>query len=164
MRKIVVVSALLVLAMLGAVLVHAAPKLESYRMDRQFVGSVGPATVQSTEFRPVSNWGFSDGAAIRARGAIAVTLSAVVEGGPAEFRILMELPERDWAVRPMRPSRVRFDPGSAAQPFSFTFVTWVPDGPYTINLFWRSPSGAEVTLTSGTVAIQYGNAARSAGR
>ena len=84
-----------------------------------------------------------------------MTVSITVEGGPVALRVVTEAPEHDWKMVPMRPSSARLDPGTVRQSFSYTFVTVKTAGPYIVDLYWRSPSGAEVTETGGSVVIQY---------
>ena len=48
------------------------------------------------------------------------------------------------------------DPGAGTESFSYTFVGVLPHpGRFTVNLLWRSPTGAPVTLRVGSVVIQY---------
>jgi hypothetical protein len=159
MRKAWMVVAVASLALLSMGVVQ--PRVDQYRdvpLDRQNVGEIRSAHTFRTTFVPIANWGFSDGPGIRARGGVAVTVSLTIKGGPIDLRVLTEAPNREWVARAMKPGTVRMDPGAGKQSFSYTFVTAVPPGPYTVNLFWRSPTGADVQLTAGSVVIQYAGA------
>jgi hypothetical protein len=155
--SLTVVSVLVILA--GTTALHAA--IDQYRsrpLDRQNVGHiVGPRKTQSTDWAQIGGWSFSDGMVIQARGAIAATLSVTVSGAPVDFRIVMELPQKHYAQRLMKPAFANFDPQGGTASFSFTYVAAVAPGPYTINLLWRSPTGVETTLTGGSLVVQYGS-------
>jgi hypothetical protein len=101
----------------------------------------------------VQRWG-----GINARGGLAATLSVTVSGAPVRFRIAIEDVERDFRITYMKPASVVFDPGAGTGSFSFTFVKDLSRGPYTVNIEWRSPTGAPVTLVAGSVVLQYGSA------
>jgi len=83
------------------------------------------------------------------RGAVAVTVSLSVVGGPIGVRVLVD----DGGA--MQPGTVRVQPGSS----SYTFVSRV--GPFeasdghAYDVQWRSPTGHKVTLQKGDVLVQY---------
>lgn len=83
------------------------------------------------------------------RGAVAVTVSLSVVGGPIGIRVLVD----DGGA--MQPGAVRVQPGSS----SYTFVSSV--GPFeasdghAYDVQWRSPTGHTVTLRKGDVLVQY---------
>ncbi len=124
-------------------------------LDTQNIGVLGQGTTSSTGWAPVPNWGFSDGPAIQARGSLAATLSVTVSGAPVQFRIVLEDVQHGFKERAMKPGRAVFDPGAAAGSFSSTFVLPLSKGPHTVNIFWRSPTGASVIIRNGSVVLQY---------
>ena len=109
----------------------------------------------ATGWAQIGGWSFSDGMSFEARSGISATLSVTVSGAPAEFRIVMEVPEKDWAQRVMKPGSVHFDPQGGTGSFSYTFVAGVGPGAYTINLLWRSPTGIQTNLDDGSLVVQY---------
>ena len=160
MRKtwIFPVVAVAVLALVGTS-VLAASQYRSRPLDRQNLGViVGPRTTRATDFAPLAGWGPSDSMHVDARGGIAATISVTVSGGPVEFHLFLEDADDDWAIEPMRPNASAFDPGAGAASTSFTFVRAVPPGDYTVNIAWRSVSGSQVTVESGSLVVQYGAA------
>jgi hypothetical protein len=135
--------------------------LDQYRdrpLDRQNLGLIRSTTTDSTPWTVVPGWGFSDGAGVSVRGGLAATLSVTVSGAPVRFRMVIEDVERDYRVIYMKPTSVVFDPGAGTGSFSYTFVKDLSRGPYTVNIEWRSPTGAPVTLATGSVVLQYGSA------
>jgi len=149
----IAVVAALVLTSVGIVRAGVYP-YRSLELDRQNIGLIPKHDTIRTNFFPVRFWGPSNGPRVVATGGIAVTLSVTISGGPAEFRVVQEV-GADYEERTMRPGTVRFDPGSGKESFSFTFVTGTGGEGRNINLFWRSPTGAPVTLHGGSVVIQY---------
>jgi hypothetical protein len=147
------------LVLLAAVGVRAT--LDQYRdrpLDRQNLGLIRTSTTDFTRWTVVPGWGFSDGARISARGGLAATLSVTVSGAPVRFRIAIEDVEKDFRIIYMKPASLVFDPGAGTGSFSYTFVKDLSRGPYTVNIEWRSPTGAPVTLLAGSVVLQYGSA------
>lgn len=158
-RRILSLAAAVALVMVtGAAALHASvDQRRSHPLDRQNVGHVlGEWHTSSTDWRSIGGWSFSDGMVIDARGAIAATLSVTVSGAPVDYRVVMELPEKGYATRLMRPTSAHFDPQGGTGSFSYTFVVGVGSGRYTINLLWRSPTGVEATMTDGSLVVQYG--------
>jgi hypothetical protein len=158
-RKILILAAATaIVTMSAATALHAS--IQTYRarpLDRQNIGHIqGQRHTTGTGWRDIGGWSFSDGMAIQARGGIASTLSVTVSGAPAEFRLVMEVIDHRWALRPMKPLSVHFDPQGGTGSFSYTFVAGVGPGGYTINLQWRSPTGVETFLEEGTLVTQYG--------
>ena len=129
-------------------------------LNRQNLGLISNQTTSSTSWADVSGWGISDGPFIQARGGLAATLSVTVSGAPVRFRFFLEVVDRDFRVRLMVPKSAAFNPGAGNESFSYTFVSGgLHRGRYTVNLQWSSPTGAPVTLSSGSVVLQYASAA-----
>jgi hypothetical protein len=88
--------------------------------------------------------------------AMTVSVSAQVSGAPVEFRV-RSTNVGDQTVT-SKPGRVRFVPDAAGDAFSFQ---WIERGNraavHVIDLVleWRSPSGNQVTLDRGDMAIDY---------
>lgn len=159
-RSVMVVSVSTAVVLLGAFGVQAisGPRtLNPYGsmvLNRQTLGILSTSvTTSSTAWQAVPHWGFSDGPSIHVKSALTATLSVTVSGGPAAFEVVLELGRR-YVQRRMNPP-VTFDPSAGTESFSYTFVSGSPTGWDTVNLFWRSPSGAPVTLQRGTVELQY---------
>jgi len=138
--------------------VQAVSPYRAKPLDNQNVGVIDTHTTIHTGFVVMGGWGPSDSMHVDARGVITATLSVTVTGGPVAFRLFLEDINHDWATRRMRPWSATFDPGSDTTSGSFTFVAGVAPGPYTVNIMWRSPTGAPVTLKAGTLVVQYGEA------
>jgi hypothetical protein len=158
-RWLLLIGLTTALVLVAAVGVRAT--LDQYRdrpLDRQNLGLIRTSTTDYTRWTVVPGWGFSDGAGINARGGLAATLSVTVSGAPVRFRIAIEDVERDFRIIYMKPASVVFDPGAGTGSFSSTFVKDLSRGPYTVNIEWRSPTGAPVTLVAGSVVLQYGSA------
>lgn len=158
-RWLLLIGLTTALVLVAAVGVRAT--LDQYRdrpLDRQNLGLIRTSTTDYIRWTVVPGWGFSDGAGINARGGLAATLSVTVSGAPVRFRIAIEDVERDFRIIYMKPASVVFDPGAGTGSFSFTFVKDLSRGPYTVNIEWRSPTGAPVTLVAGSVVLQYGSA------
>jgi hypothetical protein len=156
-RFLALTLAVSLVIMVGATALHASiNQYQSRPLDRQNIGHiVGTRNTQSMDWASIGGWSFSDGMVIQAHGAIAATLSATISGAPADFRIVMELPQQHYAQRLMKPTFAHFDPQGGEGSFSFTYVAGVASGPYTINLMWRSPTGVEATLSGGSLVVQY---------
>jgi hypothetical protein len=158
MRKawIAIVAAALVILSVSVVQARV-DQYRALRLNRQNLGRIFEASTSNQSFEPLPGWGFSDGPGISVRGGFAVTVSITIEGGPVDFRVLTEAEDHGFKVHPMKPTSAHFDPGAGSQSFSFTFVA-AGSGHYTVNLYWRSPTGVEVTETGGAVVIQYATA------
>jgi len=159
-RSVMMVVLTTALVLSGAVGVRATSEPQALNqygasaLNRQNLGIISiPGTTSSQNWRAVPGWGFSDGPVIRARSALAATLSVTVSGGPAAFKVLLEV-GRNFAIRQMNPPVV-FNPGTGTESFSYTFVATLPPSGETVNLYWRSPTGTSVTLRRGTVVLQY---------
>ncbi len=157
-RKIVTLAVATALAVVSAATaLHA--NINQYRsrpLDRQNIAHIdGHWQTIATGWAQIGGWSFSDGMWFEARSGISATLSVTVSGAPAEFRIVMEVPEKDWAQRVMKPGSVHFDPQGGTGSFSYTFVAGVGPGKYTINLLWRSPTGIQTNLDDGSLVVQY---------
>jgi len=88
---------------------------------------------------------------------ITVDVSALVSGAPARFRILSTNVGEQTFVS--NPGATRFEPGGTG-PSSFSFQ-WVerddvasPHANF-IRLQWRSPSGDQVSMLRGDMAVLY---------
>jgi hypothetical protein len=143
----------LVVATAGVV-VAGVDQYRPLKLNRQNLGLIAAHDTSRTDFFPVRSWGFSDGAAIRATGGIAVTVSVTLSGAPAEFKVITESGRR-FEQATMRPGVARFAPATGRESFSFTWVAGARGEGHTVNLFWRSPTGDPVTLHGGSVVIQY---------
>ena len=151
---------LVVLAIALAFVAGAVRAVDQYKakpLDRQNLGVIDAHSTVQTQFVVLSGWGPSDSMHVDARAGIAATLSVTVTGAPAEFHMFLEDVANDWADRPMRPSSMIVDPGSGTVSSSFTFVAGVRPSNFTVNIMWRSPTGAQTTLTGGTLVVQYGS-------
>ena len=158
-RWLLLVGFTTALVLVAAVGVRAT--IRQYRdipLDRQNIGLIRNTTTDYTHWTVVPGWGLSDGAGISARGGLAATLSVTVSGAPVRFRMFIEDAERNFRVIYMKPTSVVFDPGAGTGSFSYTFVKDLSRGPYTVNIEWRSPTGAPVTILAGSVVLQYGSA------
>lgn len=151
-----VVAAIAISFVTGSV--SAVDQYKARPLDHQNFGVINAHTTIQTRFVTLGGWGPSDSMHVDARGGLVATLSVTVTGGPVEFELFLEDVGHDWAQRPMRPSVAAFDPGTGTVSGSFTFVAAVAPGPYTVNIGWRSPTGVPVTLTAGTLVVQYGQA------
>jgi hypothetical protein len=157
-RRILTLAAAtaLVIASAATALDASIDQHRSRPLDRQNVGFIdGHWQTTNTDWAQIGGWSFSDGMYLQARSAISATLSVTVSGAPAEFRIVMEVPEKDWAQRVMKPASAHFDPQGGTGSFSYTFVAGVGPGGYTINLLWRSPTGVQTNLDGGSLVVQY---------
>jgi hypothetical protein len=157
-RRVMVLSMATALVVVSAAtsLRASIDQHRSRPLDRQNIGYVrGHWQTTHTDWAQIGGWSFSDGMFISARSGISATLSVTVSGAPAEFRIVMELPEKDWALRVMKPGSAHFDPLGSTGSFSYTFVAGVGPGRYTINLEWRSPTGVQTNLDGGSLVVQY---------
>lgn len=157
-RRIMVLSMATALVVVSAATaLHASiDQRRSRPLDRQNIGYVrGHWQTVKTDWASIGGWSFSDGMMLEARSGISVTLSVTVSGAPAEFRIVMEAAERDWAQRVMKPGSAHFDPQGGTGSFSYSFVAGVGPGKYTINLLWRSPTGVQTNLDGGSLVVQY---------
>ena len=154
---VIAVSAAVLLAGSVAVSAPSGGRINQYgarALNRQTLGLISTsATTSSTNWQAVPNWGFSDGPSIKARSALSATLSVTVSGGPAAFKVVLEIGTH-FVQRGMN-APVVFDPGTGTESFSYTFVAGLPPSGETFNLFWRSPTGVPVTLRRGTVVLQY---------
>ncbi len=109
-----------------------------------------PATTSSTSWAAAPGLG---NLAVCAKGQVSATVSVVLSGGPAEFRM-------DFDGGPkMKPRVARFDPGATTNSFSFTFIAHVAafeasDG-HLFTVEWRSPTGAAITLKRGDVNLLF---------
>jgi hypothetical protein len=88
---------------------------------------------------------------------ITVNVSALVSGAPARFRILSTNVGEQTVVS--NPGATRFEPG-ATGPSSFSYQ-WVERDDVAashanfIRLQWRSPSGDQVSMRRGDMAVLY---------
>ena len=104
-----------------------------------------PVSTSSTTFRPMP----AISPLTCSRGAVAVTVSMKLLGGPVDLQMLVDDGAR------LRPGSVRFGRGAS----SFTFVGSVSpfeasDG-HSFDVQWRSPTGERVTSNKATVVAQY---------
>jgi hypothetical protein len=150
-------GALLVVLVTAAVTYATVSQYVARPLNRQNLGYItGPRTMSATTFKDMAGWGFSDGMTIEARAGFAATLSATVHGGPVQFRLYIEDVKHHFKQRIIPPGIATFNPGSGTESTSFTWVAEVAPGAYTVNITWRSPTGAPVTFNSGTLVVQYG--------
>jgi hypothetical protein len=83
------------------------------------------------------------------RGAVAVTVSLSVVGGPVGIRVLVD----DGGA--MQPGAVRVQPGASSFTFVSTVGTFEGSDGHAYDVQWRSPTGHMVTLKKGDVLVQY---------
>ena len=111
------------------------------------------ASTSSTQFTNVR--GFADDPS--AIFAISINVSAVVSGAPVEFRILST--NQGAQTHPSKPGAAPFVP-SGGNPDSFAYQ-WIERNQSaavhanSLQLQWRSPSGAAVHLQRGDMSVQY---------
>jgi hypothetical protein len=158
-RTIAMIAGALLLVIATAATTYGTVSQDVARpLNRQNLGVIKgpPRTTHSTSFKDLGGWGLSDGLSIDARAGLAATLSVTVSGGPVEFRILTEDVNNGFAIHNLPPGPAHFDPGTGTQSVSFTWVSGLAAGRYTVNIAWRSPTGAIVTLDRGSLVVQYG--------
>ncbi len=143
----------------GAGIAFAATNVHTSRANcLDTVWRTTPVSTSSTTFTEVP--GLADSPA--SIFAMTVTVSAQVSGAPVEFR-LRSTNVGDQTVT-SRPGRVRFVPDANGDAFSFQ---WVERGNraavHVIDLVleWRSPTGTQVTLNRGDMAVAYQSESRS---
>jgi hypothetical protein len=111
-----------------------------------------PVSTSSTTFTEVPGLADSPSSIF----AMTVAVSAQVSGAPVEFRV-RSTNVGDQTVT-SKPGRVRFVPDATGDAFSFQ---WVERGNQAavhvidLALEWRSPSGTQVTLDRGDMAVNY---------
>jgi len=159
-RMVVVGGAIAAFVLLmGAIGVHAVGGPGGLPLDRQLLAPIQasmPQTTSSTTWVSVAGYSFSDGPGVVLRGGVAVTLSVTVSGAPASFRIVLEDVRHNFRQIVMKPGSVVFNPAAGPGSFSFVFVRGaLGSGPFTVNLLWRSPTGAPTTIHGGTEAIRF---------
>lgn len=158
-RLLLVVTIPAILALTAAAVIARPNQYRALPLDRQNLGVLTTErTTRSEDFAPLAGWGPSDSMHVGARGGIAATLSVTVSGGPVDFRLFLEDVDHGFEVRPMKPGSIRLEPGGGVVSGSFTFVAAVHPGDYTVNVAWRSPTGAQVTVHAMTLVVQYGAA------
>jgi hypothetical protein len=145
-KRLVAAAGACVLVALVAVPLAAVGGSGGGAVNRQvFESRTTPKSISSSTFHAIP--GMSP--LTCSRGAVAVTVSLSVIGGPVGVRVLVD----DGGA--MQPGAVRVQPGSS----SYTFVSNV--GPFeasdghAYDVQWRSPTGHEVTLQKGDVLVQY---------
>jgi hypothetical protein len=94
---------------------------------------------------------------------IVMNVSAVVSGGPAEFRVMSTNVGSQTAIS--KPGRATFVPdGGGPDTFSFQWVEKNQDAAVHVNdlqLQWRSTTGGDVHLLRGDLAVSYATEAGS---
>jgi hypothetical protein len=155
MRKPSIVLSAFVLALFVASAAGAAGWWKDSPADRHAVRSAaGDYTKSLTTWGPIGGWGPSDGLILDAKGAISVTWSIEVSGAPGEFRIgLAKLPATTAPVMP--PGAIHVDPAGGTIATSFTFVKSLTAGTYEMTLWWRSPTGEQVSMSRFSVDVLY---------
>jgi hypothetical protein len=144
---------------LGLVVVGARGVIAGTAMGRMPVDCIDTVWRSSTVSTSSTTWeavpGFeADPTAIF---PITVNVSALVSGAPARFRILSTNVGEQTFVS--NPGPTRFEPGATA-PNSFSYQ-WVERddvaAPHAnlIRLQWRSPSGDQVSMRRGDMAVLY---------
>jgi hypothetical protein len=144
---------------LGLVVVGARGVIAATATGRTPVDCIATAWRSSTVSTSSTSWeavpGFeADPTAIF---PITVDVSALVSGAPARFRILSTNVGEQTFVS--NPGPTRFEPG-ATGPSSFSYQ-WVERddvaAPHAnlIRLQWRSPSGDQVSMLRGDMAVLY---------
>ena len=85
---------------------------------------------------------------------VTASVSVTVRGAPVQFRVVIDaVPEA-----PMLPGPARFVP-DGTESFSYDFVRrtapFEADDSHAVNVQWRSPTGAPVTLKRGLLNLIY---------
>ena len=125
-------------------------------------GDRGRLDTQRLKFRvgdiTTSRKGFRDITALRdllvcAKGAVSVSVSVTVEGGPLALRVQLDDGPK------LEPGEARFAASPTTTSYSYTWADGVgtfegSDG-HVFDVQWRSPSGAPVTLHRGDVVVCY---------
>ncbi len=115
--------------------------------------TAGEVATFDTKFSPIPGLG---NMAVCASGQISATVSVELHGAAADFRIRID--QHDI----MEPGAVRFNPVGAHDSFSFTFTENLRplDGldRHVLQLQWKSPCGAAVTLERATMELWYQSA------
>ena len=149
-----VVGIVAVVLIAGAGMAYGAARGERSHVNcLDSVWRVRPTSTSSTTFVPVS--GLAD--VPTAIHPMAVTVSAEIEGATVEFR-LRNTNVGDQTTT-SRPGAVAFVPGGGG-PDAFSFQWVEPDGSAAtraneLQLEWRSPSGATVTMDRGDLTVLY---------
>lgn len=107
-----------------------------------------PVTTSETRFRRIPGL---DDLLIQNRGATSARFSGDFSGGPVQIRVV-RLPND-----PLLPGVASFAPAADSSSFSYDFLDPRQGGIdcRTYAVSWRSPTGAEVTLNHGTLAVDY---------
>jgi hypothetical protein len=133
-------------------------------VDHQMFRTFGPFSLvrPTTDWRVVPTLGPSDGITIVANSGVTATLSVQLHGAPVEFRVMLGRAPYDSYVM-LRPGVVRFDPGTAVQSFTFSFLRPLPttQATYEVVVDYRSPTGAPIDVDKGSVIVQYGTSDRT---
>jgi hypothetical protein len=112
-----------------------------------------PVSTSSTTFTDVP--GMNDGPA--AVFPIVVNASAVISGAPVEFRLHSTNVGEQTEIS--KPGRATFVPdGGGPDSFSFQWIEKNQSAGTHVNqlqLQWRSPSGNQVTMLRGDLAVSY---------
>ena len=109
-------------------------------------------STSSTSFATVP--GFTDSPV--AIYPIAINVSALISGAPAEFRILST--NVGGQTHASEPGMTRFAPGGSANSFTYQWVERNQSAATHSNqlrLQWRSPSGHAVHLLRGDMSVAY---------
>ena len=151
MRKHAFIAAAVLVAVLVPVGVWAASDRVGSDLEHQTgKWTTNNAATSSTQWRNVPRL---RAIAICSDNAVSATLGVRVSGAPVLFRVVIDTPEA-----PMRPAPARFVP-DGTESFSFTFVrptiAFEADDTHSFSVQWRSPSGQQVTMTSGVLNLLY---------
>lgn len=153
-RKLLVGSVALGLVVVGAQVVIAGTTRGRTPVDCvDTLWRTSSVSTSSTTWEAVPGFGAHPTAIF----PITVNVSALVSGAPARFRILSTNVGEQTFVS--NPGATRFEPGVTG-PSSFSFQ-WVerddvasPHANF-IRLQWRSPSGDQVSMLRGDMAVLY---------
>lgn len=119
---------------------------QSKAQSQAFTSTGLVATTSSTDFEEIPAFALE---LCRPQSGISLDLSMELSGAPVDVRVRARR-------KVLRPSQVAFDPGaSSRQGFSYTFVRDIRrlNGPVAVE--WRSTTGAEATMHSGTLRALF---------
>jgi hypothetical protein len=150
-RKLLVFAGVAVVAATVPLVVLAASDSFGGNLERQTARwTSNDATTSSTEWRGVPGLALTRCMVNQVTALVSVT----VEGAEVRFRVIQDgVPEN-----PFKPTSVRFVP-NGVESFSFAFVgntaPFEADDTHRINVQWRSPTGAPVTIHQRVLTLLY---------
>jgi hypothetical protein len=154
---IVLVVALVAAAIVAvAVAIAATGQLGSQVDHQRAVWRDTPVSTSSTSWQTIPGLSFAGTNRVCAHNEVSAQVSLTLQGATVFVRVLLGNAAVD---RVMNPPVARFVPGATPTSHSYTFVGnasgFEADDRQTIQLQWRSASGAAVTLRRGDLNVVY---------